>query len=157
LISGRLVTIPNEANDVSAALHIADTRMYTKKNGRRAATIIAQTRDVLLRVTAEHSADLPEHMLDVGELSRDVARRLGLDAETVELTLRTGELHDVGKIAIPESILTNPAPLSETEWAFVHNHTLIGERVLNAAPALQARAIDPRALRRRRLPRRAPP
>jgi len=132
-----MVTIPSEANDVSAALHIADTRMYAKKNRRRAATIIAQIRDLLLRVTAEHSASLPEHMLEVGELSRDVARRLGLDAETVDLTLRAGELHDVGKIAIPESILSKPGPLSDSEWAFVRNHTLIGERVLNAAPALQ--------------------
>ena len=131
------VTIPSEANDVSAALHIADTRMYAKKNGRRAATIIAQTRDVLLGATAEHSASLPEHMLEVGELSRNVARRLGLDAETVELTLRAGELHDVGKIAIPESILSKPGPLSDSEWTFVRNHTLIGERVLNAAPALR--------------------
>ena len=132
-----MVTIPNEANDVSAALHIADTRMYATKNGRRAATIIAQTRDVLLGVTAEHLASLPEHMLEVGELSRNVARRLGLDAETVDLTLRTGELHDVGKIAIPASILNKPAPLSDTEWTFVRNHTLIGQRVLNAAPALR--------------------
>jgi two-component system cell cycle response regulator len=132
-----MVMIPSEANDEGAALHIADTRMYAKKNGRRAATIIAQTRDVLLRVTAEHSAGLPEHMLEVGELSRDVARRIGLEAETVELTLRAGELHDIGMIAIPESILSKPAPLSENEWAFVRNHTLIGERVLNAAPALQ--------------------
>ena len=92
---------------------------------------------MLLRATAEHSASLPEHMLEVGELSRNVARRLGLDAETVELTLRAGELHDVGKIAIPESILSKPGPLSDTEWAFVRNHTLIGERVLNAAPALE--------------------
>jgi two-component system cell cycle response regulator len=132
-----MVTIPSEANDVSAALHIADTRMYAKKSGRRAATIIAQTRDVLLRATAEHSAGLPEHMLEVGELSRTVARRLGLDAETIDLTLRTGELHDVGKLAIPQSILSKPSALSDSEWAFVHNHTLIGERVLNAAPALQ--------------------
>ena len=99
--------------------------------------IIAQTRDLLLRVTAEHSASLPEHMLEVGQLSRDVARRLKLDAETVDLTLRAGELHDVGKIAIPESILSKPGPLSNTEWTFVRNHTLIGERVLNAAPALK--------------------
>jgi two-component system cell cycle response regulator len=132
-----IVTIPSEASDVSAALHIADTRMYAKKNRRRATTIIAQTRDVLLRATAEHSASLREHMLEVGELSRNVAHRLGLDAETVELTLRAGELHDVGKIAIPESILSKPSPLSDSEWAFVRNHTLIGQRVLNAAPALQ--------------------
>ena len=122
---------------MGSALHIADTRMYEKKNGRRAATIIAQTRDVLLCATAEHSASLPGHMLEVGELSRNVARRLGLDAETVDLTLRTGELHDVGKIAIPASILNKPAPLTDNEWTFVRNHTLIGERVLNAAPALQ--------------------
>jgi two-component system cell cycle response regulator len=132
-----MVTIPSEADDVSAALHIADTRMYAKKNGRRAATIMAQTRDVLLGAAAEHSAGLPDHMLEVGELSRNVARRLGLDAEMVDLTLRAGELHDVGKLAIPESILSKPASLSDGEWAFVRNHTLIGERVLNAAPALQ--------------------
>jgi HD-GYP domain-containing protein (c-di-GMP phosphodiesterase class II) len=75
-------------------------------------------------------------MLEVGELSRDVARRLGLDADTVELTLRAGELHDIGKLAIPESILSKPGPLSDGEWSFVRNHTLIGERVLSAAPAL---------------------
>jgi HD-GYP domain-containing protein (c-di-GMP phosphodiesterase class II) len=132
-----MVTIPSEANHVSAALHIADSRMYAKKNRKRVATIIAQTRDLLLRVTAEHSASLPEHMLEVGELSRNVARRLGLDAETVDLTLRTGELHDVGKIAMPESMLNKPARLTDTEWAFVRNHTVIGQRVLNAAPALQ--------------------
>jgi two-component system, cell cycle response regulator len=33
--------------------------------------------------------------------------------------------------------LSKPGPLSDSEWAFVRNHTLIGERVLNAAPALQ--------------------
>jgi HD-GYP domain-containing protein (c-di-GMP phosphodiesterase class II) len=132
-----VVTVPTEADDVSAALHIADTRMYANENGRRATTIISQTRDVLLRATAEHTADLPEHMLEVGELARNVARRLGLDAETIELTLRAGELHDVGKIAIPESILNKPGPLSESEWAFIHGHTVIGERVLDAAPALQ--------------------
>jgi two-component system, cell cycle response regulator len=131
------VVIPGEADDVSAALHIADTRMYATKHGRRAATIMAQTRDVLLRATAEHSASLPDHMLEVGQLSRNVARRLGLEAELVEVTLRAGELHDVGKVAIPESILSKPARLSDAEWTFVRQHTLIGERVLNAAPALQ--------------------
>jgi len=55
----------------------------------------------------------------------------------LDLTLRVGELHDVGKIAVPESILSKPSPLNDSEWAFIRNHTLIGERVLSAAPALQ--------------------
>jgi diguanylate cyclase (GGDEF)-like protein len=133
-----IASIPDDAEDLSAALQIADTRMYAKKNEARASTLITQTRDVLLRAAAEHSDDLYQHMLEVGELSRDVARRLGLDAEMLDLTLRTGELHDVGKVAIPTSVLAKPGPLNDNEWALIRNHTAIGQRILNAAPALQA-------------------
>ena len=131
------VSIPNEAKTLSAALQTADTRMYAGKKRTRSAILVAQTRDVLLRATAEHSDDLNDHMLDVGELSRDVARRLGLDAETLDLTLRTGELHDVGKVAVPTSVLSKPGPLNADEWVLIRNHTVIGQRILNAAPALQ--------------------
>ncbi len=48
-----------------------------------------------------------------------------------------GELHDVGKTAIPDSILDKPGPLTPTEWEFMRRHTLIGERIVLAAPALE--------------------
>ena len=51
---------------------------------------------------------------------------------------RAAELHDVGKIAIPDAILAKPGPLSEDEWAFVRRHPLIGERIVLAAPALRS-------------------
>ena len=136
------VTLPAEATDVASALHAADRRMYAVKHGRNATMLTSQMRDVLLAAIAEQTetneepaAELTEHMLDVGSFARDVARQMGLGAEDVELTMRTGELHDVGKIAIPESILYKPAALNEEEWRFVRKHTLIGERVLSAAPA----------------------
>ena len=47
-----------------------------------------------------------------------------------------GELHDVGKMAIPDVILNKPGPLDETEWEFVRRHSIIGERIVAAAPAL---------------------
>jgi diguanylate cyclase (GGDEF)-like protein len=134
------VTLPAEATDVTSALHEADRRMYAVKHGG-AASLASQMRDVLLAAIAEQAesgsepAGLTEHMLDVGVFARDVAREIGLAPEQVELTLRTGELHDVGKIAIPESILYKPGPLNDDEWRFVRKHTLIGERVLGAAPA----------------------
>ena len=132
--------------------------MYAKKNGRRAATLIAQTRDVLLRATAEHAADLYEHMLEVGELSRDVARRLGLDAEMLDLTLRTGELHDVGKVAIPTSVLRKAGPLNDDEWALIRTHTVIGaahpQRRAGATNSRDVRTVHSRVLRRHRIPRR---
>jgi HD-GYP domain-containing protein (c-di-GMP phosphodiesterase class II) len=39
-------------------------------------------------------------------------------------------------MAIPDAILEKPGPLSEEEWAFMHRHTIVGERILAAAPAL---------------------
>jgi two-component system, cell cycle response regulator len=138
--SAGAVTLPAEATDVTSALHEADRRMYALKHGG-ASSLASQMRDVLLAAIAEQAesgqepAELTEHMLDVGVFARDVAREMGLAPEQVELTLRTGELHDVGKIAIPESILYKPGPLNDDEWRFVRKHTLIGERVLSAAPA----------------------
>ena len=46
------------------------------------------------------------------------------------------ELHDIGKIAIPGSILRKAGPLDADEWAFMRRHTLIGERIAQSAPAL---------------------
>jgi diguanylate cyclase (GGDEF)-like protein len=138
--SAGAITLPAEATDVTSALHEADRRMYAVKHGG-AASLASQMRDVLLAAIAEQAeseegpTELTEHMLDVGVFARDVAREMGLAPEQVELTLRTGELHDVGKIAIPESILYKPGPLNDDEWRFVRKHTLIGERVLSAAPA----------------------
>jgi two-component system, cell cycle response regulator len=142
LASAGAVTLPAEATDVASALHAADRRMYAAKHSRSSTSVASQMRDVLLAAIAEQSesimeqAELTEHMLDVGIFARDVARQMGLEPEQIELTLRTGELHDVGKIAIPESILYKPGPLNDDEWLFVRKHTLIGERVLSAAPAL---------------------
>ena len=48
------------------------------------------------------------------------------------------ELHDVGKVAIPDAIINKPGPLDDDEWAFMRRHTLIGERIVAAAPALGA-------------------
>jgi diguanylate cyclase (GGDEF)-like protein len=138
--SAGAITLPAEATDVASALHEADRRMYAVKHGG-AASLASQMRDVLLAAIAEQAEsgdeppELTEHMLDVGVFARDVAREMGLAPEQVELTMRTGELHDVGKIAIPESILYKPGPLNDDEWRFVRKHTLIGERVLSAAPA----------------------
>ncbi len=57
------------------------------------------------------------------------------DPELDELN-RAAELHDIGKAAVPDTILGKQGPLAEEEWEFVRRHTLIGERILLAAPAL---------------------
>ena len=60
----------------------------------------------------------------------------GSKAEELDDVRRAAELHDVGKSAVPDAILAKPGPLDEREWEFVRQHTLVGERILRAAPAL---------------------
>jgi diguanylate cyclase (GGDEF)-like protein len=130
------ILLPSEAQDVKSALGLADERMYAhKRNGRLSAS--RQSKDVLLRALAERSSDLGAHLRSVAEMAVSVARTFPLSFEEVEQIRHAAELHDVGKVAIPDAILDKPAPLDDSEWEFMRTHTLIGERIIAEAPALK--------------------
>jgi HD-GYP domain-containing protein (c-di-GMP phosphodiesterase class II) len=133
------VVVPDEAPDATAALVMADQRMYEDKGAGRASAK-QQTRDLMLRVLAERHPDLHEHVGAVAALSRAVGERMGIEGELLEGLERAAELHDIGKIAIPDAILNKPGPLDAEEWRFMRRHTIIGESMLSAAPALHAAA-----------------
>ena len=127
--------LPDEAAELSEAMRIADTRLYGNKDSRRASAG-RQTREVLLSVLDERDAELRGHLSAVARLARAVGERLQLpEADVHDLTL-AAELHDVGRLAVPDSILSKHGSLTEDEWIFIHRHTVIGERILSSAPAL---------------------
>lgn len=129
------VAMPAEAPTPEAALHAADLRMYALKQSARPSSSV-QSRDVLLRALAELRPQLGEHIDAVTALAEDVARSLGLPAHVVEQVGHAAQLHDIGKIAIPDAILNKRGPLDEQEWRFMRRHTIIGERIVSGAPAL---------------------
>jgi two-component system cell cycle response regulator len=91
---------------------------------------------VLVRAVTERHPHLGRHLSGVADLAHAVGRRLGIDGEELESVRHAAELHDVGKVAIPEAILNKPGPLDPEEWEFIKRHTIIGERILAGAPAL---------------------
>jgi diguanylate cyclase (GGDEF)-like protein len=127
--------LPGDAPDAAEALRVADRRLYAEKNSGRVSARV-QSAQVLRRALEAWDAELGEHTEDVVALAAGVARRLGLDDDEVERIATAAQLHDVGKIAIPRSILRKPGALDEEEWSFVRRHTLIGERIAQGAPAL---------------------
>jgi two-component system cell cycle response regulator len=139
-----VVRLPAHADTPEEALHLADRRMYAAKEARPSSAGL-QTRTVLLKVLSEREPDLHEHSSDVMALARGVARRLGLPVEERDIVARAAELHDIGKMAIPDAILNKPGPLDDREWRFMRRHTIIGEDILNVAPALQPVAALVRA------------
>jgi two-component system, cell cycle response regulator len=131
-----IVTLPAEANDSARALQIADQRLYAQKGVRRRQATTQQLRDVLLQMVTERTPELRDHIDDVGLLAQGVGRRLGLRGAELHEAVRAAELHDIGKMAIPDALLTKPGPLDAAEWEFMRQHTVIGERMLHMAPAL---------------------
>ena len=128
------VLVPAEADEASAALRLADRRMYGQKR-LRSHSAERQTRNVLLRILREREPELDEHLRSVASLAVLLARHAGLEGEDLDVVARAAELHDVGKIAIPERVLRKRGPLTEIEKDLMRKHTLIGERILAAAPA----------------------
>ena len=151
------ILLPDEAADTTDAMRLADQRMYARKQDGRLSAI-RQATDALLCAMAERFPDLGDHSAGVADLAATTAGVLGMNREEVEEVRRAAELHDIGKVAIPETILDKPGPLEPGEWCHIRRHTRrrradrrLGAR---ARPRRQARPLDPRAPRRRRLPRR---
>lgn len=131
-----VVNIAAEDRDATTVLREADLRMYAEKNSQRESAAL-QTSKALLTLLAERSPELREHIAGVEELASSVAERLGLSPAAVEEVRLAAQLHDVGKAAIPDRILKKPGPLNQEEWHFMHQHTIVGERIISAAPALR--------------------
>jgi response regulator RpfG family c-di-GMP phosphodiesterase len=83
-------------------------------------------------VTALRSRDTEteDHGERVAARVISVGRRLGLDGQQLSDLEYGAVFHDIGKIAIPDSILHNTDDLTESEWAIVRQHTVVGERII---------------------------
>lgn len=86
-----------------------------------------------------------EHSEAVVELSARTAAELGLEDEALDEVKQVALLHDLGKIAVPEPILSKPGPLEADEWRLVREHPAIGARIVasvetltHLAPAIRA-------------------
>jgi diguanylate cyclase (GGDEF)-like protein len=133
------VMLPDEATDASQALQVADERLYAQKHSRRGES--DRTMAALLEAVALREPELYSHVEGVGSLAVATGRMLGLRKHELEELARAAQLHDLGKLAVPDEILQKPGPLDEREWAFIRQHTLVGERILRATPALRGVAL----------------
>lgn len=72
--------------------------------------------------TFGHCERLSEYSVSLGE-------QLGLSPEKITALRRAGVVHDIGKIAIPDSIILKPSGLAPEEWKLMQQHPIVGERI----------------------------
>ena len=85
--------------------------------------------------------DTGRHVAEVVDLALEVGRKLELSAPALMELEFAAQLHDVGKIAVPDPILRKPAALTEGEWAMMRRHPEWGSGMLAHIPGLEAVAI----------------
>ena len=135
--SAGAVEVPRETTEPTQALRLADQHMYREKAATRggAADLITA---VLHAALAQRHPDLGEHSNVVADDVATLARTIGLDDQSIKLIVKAGDLHDIGKLGIPDEIISKPGPLSDHEWEFMKQHTVIGEQIIAAAgPSLE--------------------
>jgi len=76
------------------------------------------------------------HSHMVSELAAAIARRIGLPAPEIALIGEGGWLHDVGKIGVPDAILSKKGALSDDEWRSIRQHPVLGKKIIEQAPEL---------------------
>jgi diguanylate cyclase (GGDEF)-like protein len=149
-----------EGASLDALVERADACLYTAKYqgrnrvslepeaGGRAASIrepevIGMAR-ALAFASSQREGIPEEHAEQVARLAMLTAERLELPVGIALLCRIGGWLHDVGKIAIPERILTKPSALDDAEWAVMKTHPVVGDKIVrrvaglhDAAPAVR--------------------
>jgi response regulator RpfG family c-di-GMP phosphodiesterase len=86
--------------------------------------------NVLTSAIESHAENLGSHAQRVRRFAVIIAAALGFSAEEIELLATAAPLHDIGKIAIPSSLLQKPGPLTESEQSIMKTHTQVGYEML---------------------------
>ena len=99
------------------------------------------------------------HIRRVQVYAAGLAEALGMPDSEIQGVKTAALLHDIGKLAVPEHILSKPGPLTQEEFQKIRIHPQVGAEIISAVPfPVSGRAADPeppRALGRQRAIRRA--
>ena len=120
------------ATATSMAIFLENAALYEDLNAMFLGTLEALTASIDAKDTYTCG-----HSQRVAHLTQQLARAVGLDEHTVGRMHIAGLVHDVGKIGVPESVLTKPGRLTKQEFALMQKHPEIGHRILKDIPQLR--------------------
>jgi diguanylate cyclase (GGDEF)-like protein len=142
------VLLPADANTATDAMRAVDLRMYENKNSSRVPAD-AQTINALLRSIHERDPEWAQRLVATADLAGAVCQHLNVPAGDAARIRQAAQLHDIGKVGLPDEILRKPVRLTPEEWAFIRQAPAIGERIVLSAPALAVVAPLVRSARER--------
>ncbi len=103
--------------------HLEEQRKLSQRLFEQIATVLANAIDAKDEYTRGHSRR-------VAEYSEKIAREMGKSEDECRQIYYTALLHDVGKIGVPDSIITKNGKLTDEEYAAMKQHPVIGNQIL---------------------------
>jgi putative nucleotidyltransferase with HDIG domain len=88
--------------------------------------------DTLITMLQLHERDSRGHAVRVARLAVAIGQEIGLDERILDVLERGALLHDIGKLDMPASILSKPAPLDDDEWQVMRTHPQVGYDLLKS-------------------------
>jgi putative two-component system response regulator len=129
--------VPRIRNILTLKLHQDRMRNHSQELEQavreRTAELEASRRDVihcLARAGEYRDDDTGYHVLRVGKYARLVAGALGMDHDYLDAIEQAAQLHDIGKVGIPDDILRKPGRLTEAEFECMQRHCGYGKHIL---------------------------
>jgi HD-GYP domain-containing protein (c-di-GMP phosphodiesterase class II) len=92
----------------------------------------------LLDLAEEAAPEVAGHMERTARLARRFVVGAGLPDTLLQTVVRTAQLHDIGKLAIPPWVLEKPGPLTDAERRLMRGHPVMGQKMVERKPALMS-------------------
>ena len=111
---------------------VVRTRIRTMLRGKRTLDSLEEAETILFALAEaveQRDKETGDHCQRLAALSVALGTALGMPEDDLLALYRGGYLHDIGKIAIPDSILFKRGVLNEEEWLIMRSHTFKGEAI----------------------------
>ncbi len=134
-LSAGTCTVEKDELSMAEIIKIAEDRMYRNKfvNAKSYRSSVIES---LKKILFEKDFETEKHTKRVAEITMEMAKGMNMSiAEKDEIYL-LATLHDIGKIAIPESILMKPGKLNKEEWELIKKHPEVGNNICKTIPEL---------------------
>ena len=124
--------IEKDSDDLDEIQKQAENQMYAHKSVVGTSVRSKAISAILLTLTDKHYTE-KRHSIEVSHLCKQIGVELKLNEDDLKELEQAGLFHDIGKIAIPDSILNKPGKLTDEEFEIIKTHTQVGYQILRAA------------------------
>tara|TARA_R110001583_G_scaffold21832_2_gene82583 strand:+ start:202 stop:1266 length:1065 start_codon:yes stop_codon:yes gene_type:complete len=118
------VIIQNRADWLAQQVHLATEQILQREQE----TILK-----LAKAGEYRDEETGNHVIRMAKYSKEIAKELGLDELECDDLEHAAQMHDIGKIGIPDRILLKEGKFDKDEWAIMQTHTTIGYEILSGS------------------------